>query len=973
MSNNYLDNLNKTLSDSKWLEGLYGSEKAEQISKIKGLFVSVSENNNMSVTDKEAILSQAEAYAKKIEILEAKMAVLLEQIEKNEELIQKKAQEVTKLITDSENYSKTYQDEFNNWVEAAILDVMKDKHIKTDEKKYYIQERIKAFPSKYKDAVTNAINNLKNKENEVNGLIGDMDQLVSERNILDKQYGATKSIYELLNANAQKINKMSSNYTNSDADANVPIYSLNKTDRVQEIFDNQNYVKTAGNSEKVGNTKKEAKDNIKNSIKEKYADQIKKGAVADTDAGGDAWSFDNKAIVALKEAVVAGMLDDLKAAGLSSEEVAEFLYENFKGANIRKNKDTGKIELPYGHLSLEDKANGKTSHAQAGAREFFLSMQSFFNNYNNDYYEKDTWSDIGNTINSNEQIEALGIFVDDGIIEDLATKEPAFTFKEAMYALFNPDTGLFKDSGITYILDDQTGEPKYSIKAAGDKDTAEMYKKLADQIEKAWGVKANTNSNNNDGIDVYEPDMIDPLSFMLGNDQYSLIIDRDKDGTFDSTSEFVGGLDGTSWIEDLMTLDANGNGILQGDELKELKLLRSTYEDNAKTSKDKDDKFLRSETTEIDHGFTTAADLGIEELDFNAFINDKDGSINTELVNKRATDISGNDKVDINKSNVFDFGNELKVNINGKDINIKRQDETEDLMKTIYKGAIGQSFNVKFNKEADVDAILNKNYGEFDNFDVKFNAFFANLSIIKGAKQAAKVAYEAFGKLLEELNAAAQAKVNKADFENKGKEAHAYGFNNYKSQIKDYAQKNNLQYNESVAAGIYMRNATLSIEEIALKCNEVLKKAANNDTDNLATVISALKTCAEKGINFSDEVDTNLILEWIEKGEVKSADDIVNKLKNEYKADEEINYNVKEVNVEYNNPREQEFLNSFTEAVTAKIGENANVLDKEAAIVKALACLCNEQITNDDFNTEGRDASEVADDILKKYENEIFG
>ena len=102
MGNNYLDKLRSTVMDQKWLEGLYSAQKDEQVSKIKGVFVSVSENNNMSAKDKAELETQAEAYAKKVEVLEAKMAVLLEQIEKNEEEVSEKAQEVTNLITASE-------------------------------------------------------------------------------------------------------------------------------------------------------------------------------------------------------------------------------------------------------------------------------------------------------------------------------------------------------------------------------------------------------------------------------------------------------------------------------------------------------------------------------------------------------------------------------------------------------------------------------------------------------------------------------------------------------------------------------------------------------------------------------------------------------------------------------------------------------------------------------------------------------
>ena len=112
---------------------------------------------------------------------------------------------------------------------------------------------------------------------------------------------------------------------------------------------------------------------------------------------------------------------------------------------------------------------------------------------------KNTWdSTQGNTIDSNDQIKALSENYA-SIIDKLANGEPPFSFKEAMYILFDKDNGIFKNSGITYDLSKQGSEPNYQIDMAGDEATNELYKNISKLIYDEWGVEPNKGAGGSTG------------------------------------------------------------------------------------------------------------------------------------------------------------------------------------------------------------------------------------------------------------------------------------------------------------------------------------------------------------------------------------------------------------------------------------------------------------------------------------------
>ena len=90
-----------------------------------------------------------------------------------------------------------------------------------------------------------------------------------------------------------------------------------------------------------------------------------------------------------------------------------------------------------------------------------------------------------------------------------------------------------------------------------------------------------------------------PISFIKGNSTYHFFEDRDNNGILDDASELLGAKDG--WNE-LQAYDADGNGKIEGDELKKLRIIK-----------------VNNETGEYE--YMTAFEAGINEIDLSSLAN----------------------------------------------------------------------------------------------------------------------------------------------------------------------------------------------------------------------------------------------------------------------------------------------------------------------------------------------------------------
>lgn len=921
-SSDYLKQLQNTIMQDSWLESIYGKNKAEQQSELKKVF-NVIADNDVTSAQKKSLETRKETLAEQVERLEAKMAVLQEQMAKLQDQVSKKADEITELVSKAKGKSQELEEKQGKYVKEAISDVFymyNNGLIGKDAITAEIRRRIQ--DSAYKEGlgkeVESILAKLDNKQAEVSGLVNDTTKLIDQKKLLEGQYGATKSTYDFINLNLTKIGATETNYTNADTNTALPVYSLEKTSIVTGMFENTNYnVEPGANTNyKEGSTAPETVN-----LTEKYGKYLNTKATA-----GDKNSSKNKAVQNLGKAMNAGLLDDIKAAGMSGSDVVKFFAENFAGANIKLNKD-GSLSIPYGH----DESSKKT----------FNKLTSFIKNYDTTFRgQLNTWDkNGGNTIDSNKQIASLADNYD-AILTKLGKQEPKFTFKEAMFALFNPETGLFKNSGVNYDVSKQEGNPNYSITPAGDDKTANMYKGLADKIYEIWGIKPNSSNIGADNFDEEKPKPVtpkrtDPITFRdETGKEFAFIIDKDGNGSFDGPEEFVGGNGKTSWLDDLKSLDKNGDGKLTGDELKELKLLGSDYTDNAQT-KYKDNKYLREETTNIEYTLTNAEKLGISEIN----LANLEGNVNKST-----------GKYDINGSELFNDGFSFKMG--DKEYTAGRKDDTNAFMDAVYKAAYGKGFTFGIS-DIEADAILNKDYGEYDQFANGFNEIEADYNILKNSDEIAKNSRQAYNDTLDRVEADEKAQLYRAS--NRAAALSSGGnWASVQREIQEIATKEGIVVDMLQAKGIYNRDVGLSAREVVNKYKEMVSNeqsiAFEKSIDK--EVWDAIVLGAKANVNASPDKVRKLFSE----GKAKNAQEAIDIL---LKDSPEAEYKVTTQKLEFNSEREKELVSAFQKVFT-----EAGLKDK---IVDGLYDLVVKGQEDKNY-MDGKSGEDLAKEMLKKYQ-----
>ena len=907
--NELLKKLSSTIMNDSWLQNLYGSKRADQQSELKKIFTVVA-SNDVTTSEKKALMSRKEVLQDKVERLEAKMAVLEEELAKNQAEIARHADEITNLITSVEDKSEALEEQQKRNVKNAIEDVFYEYErgiIGKDAVSGEIKKRVKN--NTYKDresaAIEKLLGRLDAKEAEVAALVNDATKWIDQKNLLSSQYGATKSAYDLINANLKQIGNTETNYTNSDYDTSIPVYSLEKTDIVSDLFENPKFNVQPGENQ---NYKEGSQIPSLDSVNEKYGQYYSNQATA----GKDPFSIENEAVQKLGQALNNGLLEELNSAGIYGKELTDFLVNNFSGAQI-KYSDDGKLQIPYGHGDDAYKIYSKITD--------FLKNNQLPNDvtsWNKDSFKGtlNTWDkEGGNTISSNKQIEALSENYAQ-ILDKMSTEEPKFTFKEAMYALFNPDTGLFKDSGVIYNPELQGENPNYFIELAGDDETAEMYKNLASKIYDIWGVKPSrgadvqnyeptTDDNSGtDGTDTPEVDKTDPISFKINNAEYTFLIDRNKDGSFSGKEEFIGAQEGKSWLDDLKSLDSNNDGKLSGEELKDLRILGSSYTDNAQTTYT-GGKYLNEETTNIQYKLSNASNMGIEEINLEGLENQVDNSLN---------------KNDINNSELF--SDSFKFTLNGQEITASRKDDTDYFMDAVYKDAYGKNFNLGMSGD-EIQSIMDKDYGEFDKFLDRVEKD-ENAQLLRASNKAAALTNES-------------------------------SWTTMQNEVAELAAKEGIVIDMEQAKGIYITDGSLSAQGIVDSYKNMIaqENAIENEKGVQKEAWSAIILCAQNGI----APNADHIMEMLTSGEAKTAQDIVDIL---LKAQEEANVNVTINDLGFDSEREEEIYNKFNEVFNA-----AGLNDK---VVDALAELCTEQ-QNDRSFMQDKTAEELAKLMLERYTN----
>ena len=168
----------------------------------------------------------------------------------------------------------------------------------------------------------------------------------------------------------------------------------------------------------------------------------------------------------------------------------------------------------------------------------------YLNNSINVSAQPEGETEISNEFSKNPQMQALNENWSN-IITTMYDNN--FSFKEVMYALFDSNTGLFKNCGITYSLGqkDASSNPTYSIGTSDDESTLALYDMISSTISKLYdynpvSVQSNNVSQDTDMItdtsNIFDLSSSDSSGFALSKDEVYDIVSESYSsplGTFD--------------------------------------------------------------------------------------------------------------------------------------------------------------------------------------------------------------------------------------------------------------------------------------------------------------------------------------------------------------------------------------------------------------------------------------------------------
>ena len=122
--NDLINSLNSSVMKDSWMSNLYGQSRKAQKAELTKVFT-VIDDNNVSASEKKALIARAQVLKDKLDKLEAKMAKLAEELEANQELIDKEANAIADLVTAAGSKSQELENEQHKIVKTAVDDVFK--------------------------------------------------------------------------------------------------------------------------------------------------------------------------------------------------------------------------------------------------------------------------------------------------------------------------------------------------------------------------------------------------------------------------------------------------------------------------------------------------------------------------------------------------------------------------------------------------------------------------------------------------------------------------------------------------------------------------------------------------------------------------------------------------------------------------------------------------------------------------------
>ena len=855
------ENLIKKLANLNISETTAEASNIASIKKDLQMFVQASDNNATSA-DTVSLSNQSKTLQAKLDQYEKEIKLLEEQMAKKDEEIKEESEKIQNLSLSAQSKSKQLEKQQKNDVANIVQDVMgsfKRGRIEKDEVSGEIRKRVKdAKNTSLAGEIDLILTTLDNKKTELDGLVKNITSLTEQRSALQAKFVATNSAMNILTKSVSQIGAVQSSYTNSDNDASNPIYSLKKVDVVTDIAEKFS-VSNENNAQ--NNVKNKTTSNL-DTIKDKYKDFLSNTKTS----GVDLNSSKNKATQDLASLMNnEEFINDLKNSGLTAYEVKNFFSEHFSNANVRLDKNTGAFSVPYGHDKASKDAYAKltTLVGTFPATNAGLGSSIYYDATN---VEKFAQNSIGNDANGNPinaQLQTLA----NNYNEIMNTLDKnGFTFKESMFALFNKDTGVFKDNGVISYVIDENGKPTYKIENAADLETAKFLENFVDKTNGTWGetpkgyAEAVNNHTNRTGTEYKEQTEVkkevaqnttvkrtDPLSFRAGdNKEYIFALDRNKDGKFSGPSDFVGGTNSKTWLEDLKSLDSNNDDRLSNEELNQLRLLGVEFEDGAKTTE-------TSQTTNLNYGLHSASNLGITEIDLSA--------ISQDNVN------SNTGKVDINNSAIYN--DKFSFTMNGETVEATRKDETSEYMNKVYGTVNGKNFEVGITS-SDVENFVDDSLKEFKQQNSSFDSFMQDAATVLNVDKVSADTQEAHKQTMNRITDNTNAQIIQAG--NKAQAStNAVNWSTLQSEIRTIANNRDVSIDMEQAHGFYVQNGGLTAEQIVDKCLELANDIKEPDGEKGKLQDAAWETIMagyKEGVSISLDEAQELLSSGKSKNEI---------------------------------------------------------------------------------------------------------
>ena len=723
--------------------------------ELETLFDEVSYFNSGSEGAKE-IQEQIDKLTKGIEALKKEADEIQSKIDDANLKIDEKASKLADIVSDINGATSKHQESIKKAAADATSQAINSYKANPSGFtsfeacfKETFDKKLRLTPVQNMNAIKQLYVDYQATQSSITDVSGEIEAYINQVNGLENKLKNTNATANLLKKTKDNLaTTMTDAYKNVDTDSNVPHYSGKKEQIADEIL-NGNY-KTdllAGNAaaSASASTTENAGTNIESAITTNTTTDVSttENANANTnsvsaaavskeetlnkwlnkktkneegvkvdkyrvftegEAADESGRVGNKELNSFGEALNNGMWEDLQAQGMSSDEIMTWISENW---NIGLSKKDGKWDIPVGHgKSGHQETNSKYLNDATGSSKIYKKLGELCNSS-----KTLATADSLNQANVSRLKDAMSQK------PDVLTKmyENGFSFKEALYLL----TKAFPDAGVTYDLNAQNGERTYSIVKDSDA-TGNLYSDMENKINTYWGISKGAEEEVLSDEDQSEPIAevkADPITFQMGNKTYTFIQDRNGDNKFSYTdkdnNDLLGSKDG---IAELKAYDTDGNGKIEGDELKNLVLMENK-QDESIASKDDVDKYkdgsnykekgAYTNAVDFNVSYTTAADLGITSIDLTSIQEGQEGYKN---------------------ANDSDVLNTFKMTMkDGSTINARETNDTESHLNTFYKQVADNAKGAK-NNEKISSAISHEEFTKAMSLD---NPYDDNVSAIK--------------------------------------------------------------------------------------------------------------------------------------------------------------------------------------------------------------------------------------------------